>query len=163
MKITNDRRGRKRGPDLNDELVAGTLPADLRDGAVPMNERARREEAAGRARRCSPDVNDRAVGGTLPRDPKDGARPMNAAARRAADAAADKILMRIDRRDGSQVRVSLREWQGRRYVDLRIWHAPDTAAPMRPTAKGLTIRTPTECAMVQSALDGAIEELERDR
>ena len=61
----------------------------------------------------------------------------------------DETIATLRRGDSAEVRIRVREWQGRRYVDLRLF---DGGAP---TKKGLTLRI-GEIVDVCSALDRAL-------
>jgi hypothetical protein len=45
-----------------------------------------------------------------------------------------------DDRDAEQLRISLDEYEGKRYVSARIWYRDAAAGEYRPTKKGITIR-----------------------
>lgn len=70
----------------------------------------------------------------------------------------DTLIAKIDRREGEQIRVAIREYNGTKYIDARLFFRTDdgTAAP---TKKGLTLNAKT-AAELASALDRAIQVLE---
>jgi hypothetical protein len=68
-----------------------------------------------------------------------------------------KILATLKRQDGTELRVALREFQGKPWVDLRIWQ-PD-GERMSPTKKGLGLKT-RELPEVVEALVAAMENLQ---
>ena len=47
-------------------------------------------------------------------------------------------LLDVRKSDSERVRVHLKEYRGREYVDLRIWYISDTGE-WRPSGKGLTL------------------------
>jgi hypothetical protein len=54
-----------------------------------------------------------------------------------------------------QLRLQVREYQGKRYVDVRAYYRPDADSEWRPTKKGITIRA--------KELDAAIDALTQAR
>lgn len=45
-----------------------------------------------------------------------------------------------DDRDAEQLRISVDEYEGKRYISARIWYR-DAAGEYKPTKKGITIRS----------------------
>lgn len=69
----------------------------------------------------------------------------------------DTVLVDIPRGDKDLLRLAMREYEGKRYIDLRVWFiAPDGA--WKPTGKGTTIR-PKELARAVAALERAARDL----
>lgn len=68
-----------------------------------------------------------------------------------------KILTSCKRQDGTELRVALREYQGKPWVEVRLWQ-PEEGGRMAPTKKGLGIRT-RELPDVVEALVAAMQEL----
>lgn len=48
-------------------------------------------------------------------------------------------LTRIRKTDRAEVRVVVKEWKGRRTVDVRLWYLPDGKTEMAPSRKGVSI------------------------
>lgn len=48
-------------------------------------------------------------------------------------------LTRIRKTDRAEVRVVVKEWKGRRTVDVRLWYLPDGETEMAPSRKGVSI------------------------
>jgi hypothetical protein len=42
--------------------------------------------------------------------------------------------------DCEQLRIQVREYEGRHYVDIRAYYRPDAESEWRPTKKGITVR-----------------------
>ena len=71
----------------------------------------------------------------------------------------DEVLIaKIDRREGERIHVSIRSFNGTRYIDARIHFRGDEGDAI-PTKKGLTLNART-AAELASALDRAIAALE---
>lgn len=70
-----------------------------------------------------------------------------------------KVLVSCERQDGSELRVSLKEYQGKPWVDVRIWQAAEGEKTI-PTKKGVGIRT-RELPDVVEALVAAMQELQK--
>ncbi|MBU1862337.1 MAG: transcriptional coactivator p15/PC4 family protein [Candidatus Omnitrophica bacterium] len=47
----------------------------------------------------------------------------------------------IKRGANENVRITLREYKGKQYVDIRLFYLPKNDTEMRPTKKGITIYT----------------------
>ena len=71
-----------------------------------------------------------------------------------------KILATCKRQDGTELRVALREYEGKPWVDVRIWQPMDER--MAPSKKGVGIRT-RELPDVVEALVAAMQELQSKR
>ena len=55
----------------------------------------------------------------------------------------EKVLFgEITKPNGDKIRITLNEWEGREYIDLRIYYDASTGeeADPRPTKKGITIK-----------------------
>jgi hypothetical protein len=57
----------------------------------------------------------------------------------------------IERSDTEQLRVALREFKGRKYIDVRVFFLPEGTDEMKPTKKGVTLYT-NEISRVSNAL-----------
>lgn len=51
----------------------------------------------------------------------------------------NQLLYRFNRNQNDSVFISVREYKGRKYLDLRIFYQPQDQQEMRPTKKGITI------------------------
>ena len=70
-----------------------------------------------------------------------------------------KVLASCERQDGTELRVTLKEYQGRPWIDVRIWQAAEGEKTI-PTKKGVGIRT-RELPDVVEALVSAMQELQK--
>jgi hypothetical protein len=70
---------------------------------------------------------------------------------------ADEILASIPRDDWYELRVMSRTFQGRQYVDIRLWQVLRSGMT-RPTPKGVQLR-PSELREVIAALQQAMDAL----
>lgn len=71
-----------------------------------------------------------------------------------------KILATLKRPDGTELRVALREFKGKPWVDLRIWQPGELGTgTMSPTKKGLGLKT-RELPEIVEALVAAMEDLQ---
>ncbi len=50
-----------------------------------------------------------------------------------------KLIGTIDRSDRERVQISVNEYKGRSYLDLRIFYTTDGGETWRPTQKGITV------------------------
>lgn len=50
-----------------------------------------------------------------------------------------KLIGTIERSDRERVQISVNEYKGRSYLDLRIFYTTDGGETWRPTQKGVTI------------------------
>ena len=53
----------------------------------------------------------------------------------------DQIVYRFQKNPEEEIRLSLREYKERLYLDLRLWFQPSSGGELRPTKKGLTFST----------------------
>jgi hypothetical protein len=78
--------------------------------------------------------------------------------RRGADAP-DEVLATCKRGDGrEELRVTLREFKGFKFLDVRVWYRPEGGDEMRP-GKGTTIKA-RELRHVARAIGAAIANLD---
>lgn len=49
----------------------------------------------------------------------------------------ERLVYRFQKNQDEEVRISLREYKDRRYLDLRIWFQPSGGGDLHPTKKGL--------------------------
>lgn len=72
-----------------------------------------------------------------------------------------KILATCKRPDGTELRVALREYQGKPWVDLRFWQPGELGTgTMIPTKKGVGLRT-HELPDVVDALVEAMKDIQK--
>lgn len=93
----------------------------------------------------------------------DGARAaLDAEQRRPARAAPDpgEVLAALPRADGTELRVSLRVYEGRPFVSIAPWQRGEGGAWWPIKGKGASVR-PRELAHVVVALARALEQLQR--
>lgn len=67
-------------------------------------------------------------------------------------------IARLRKDASTEVRISVKEWQGRRAVDIRQWCSGGDGAEWRPTSKGVFINAPLAEGLI-SALQGALQHL----
>ena len=68
-----------------------------------------------------------------------------------------KILATIDRIDTEQLRISVSEYKGRSYFNLRIYYTTDDGATWLPTKKGVTF-APDQLDILADAIEEAKKE-----
>lgn len=51
----------------------------------------------------------------------------------------DQIIHTIQRNPEEEIRIALRDYNDRRYFDLRLWFMPSRGGEYRPTKKGITL------------------------
>lgn len=75
----------------------------------------------------------------------------------------DKVVSSFKRNPTEEVRATLKEFRGRRYLDLRIYYQDD-AGEWKPTRKGVSLSTDfmPELKEAVLALEGALTEDEED-
>jgi len=69
-----------------------------------------------------------------------------------------KMLGTIERSDTEQLQIAVKEFKGRKYLDLRIFYTTDGGESWLPTKKGVTC-SPDDLETLKKAIDSAIEEL----
>ena len=69
-----------------------------------------------------------------------------------------KILATIDRTDTEQLQISISEYKGKSYFNLRIYYTTDDGATWLPTKKGVTV-SPDNLQTLKDAVEKAMEEL----
>ena len=65
-----------------------------------------------------------------------------------------KILATIDRSDTEQLQISVSEYKGRSYFNLRIYYTTDDGATWLPTKKGVTF-APDQLDILADAIEEA--------
>ena len=70
-----------------------------------------------------------------------------------------ELLASIERSATEEMRVSINEYKGKEYVDMRIYYTTDDGATWNPTKKGITV-APERIDEVIAALNKAKETFE---
>ena len=65
-----------------------------------------------------------------------------------------KILATIDRTDTEQLQISVSEYKGKNYFNLRIYYTTDEGATWLPTKKGVTF-APEQLDVLTDAIEEA--------
>ncbi|MBS6602318.1 MAG: transcriptional coactivator p15/PC4 family protein [Brachyspira sp.] len=65
-----------------------------------------------------------------------------------------KILATIDRSDTEQLQISVSEYKGRSYLNMRIFYTTDDGATWLPTKKGVTF-APDQLDLLMDAIEEA--------
>lgn len=68
-----------------------------------------------------------------------------------------KMLATIPRSATEQLQIAIKEFKGKKYLDLRIFYTTDEGATWLPTKKGVTC-SPENIEMLKEAVDAAVEE-----
>lgn len=70
-----------------------------------------------------------------------------------ADAAADSrtFILEVQKNNTERLRVSVSEYRGRTFVDLRVWYVGEDGS-YRPSSKGVTIRPAQVAEIVQGLM-----------
>jgi len=68
-----------------------------------------------------------------------------------------KILATIDRNDTEQLQISVSEYKGKSYLNMRIFYTTDEGATWLPTKKGVTF-TPDQLDLLSDAIEEAKKE-----
>ena len=68
-----------------------------------------------------------------------------------------KILETIERSDTEQLQISVSEYKGRSYLNMRIFYTTDDGATWLPTKKGVTF-APDQLDMLSEAIEEARKE-----
>ncbi len=71
----------------------------------------------------------------------------------------NKIISTIERSSTEQLQIAIKEYKGKRYLDLRIFYTTDNGGSWLPTKKGVTI-SPDQLLVLKDAVDLAINELD---
>ena len=71
----------------------------------------------------------------------------------------NKIISSIERSSTEQLQIAIKEYKGKRYLDLRIFYTTDNGGSWLPTKKGVTI-SPDQLLVLKDAVDLAINELD---
>ena len=68
-----------------------------------------------------------------------------------------KILATIERSDTEQLQISVSEYKGRSYLNMRIFYTTDEGATWLPTKKGVTF-APDQLDILEEAIQEARKE-----
>ena len=71
--------------------------------------------------------------------------------------AESKILATIERSDTEQLQISVSEYKGRSYLNMRIFYTTDEGATWLPTKKGVTF-APEQLDLLSEAIEEAKQE-----
>ena len=68
-----------------------------------------------------------------------------------------KILATIPRSATEQLQISINEFKGKSYLDMRIFYTTDEGATWLPTKKGVTC-SPENIGLLKDAVEEAVKE-----
>ena len=68
-----------------------------------------------------------------------------------------KILATIERSETEQLQISVSEYKGKSYLNMRIYYTTDEGATWLPTKKGVTF-TPEQFDLLTEAIEAARQE-----
>ncbi len=68
-----------------------------------------------------------------------------------------KLLAAIERSDTEQLQISISEYRGKSYLNMRIFYTTDDGATWLPTKKGVTF-TPEQIDILEEAIQEAKKE-----
>jgi hypothetical protein len=68
-----------------------------------------------------------------------------------------KILAAIERNDTEQLQISISEYKGKSYLNMRIFYTTDEGSTWLPTKKGVTF-TPEQLDLLEEAIQEARKE-----
>ena len=69
-----------------------------------------------------------------------------------------KMLGTIERSETEQLQIALKEFKGRKYLDMRIFYTTDGGESWLPTKKGVTC-SPEHLEILKQAIEEAEKEL----
>ena len=69
------------------------------------------------------------------------------------------ILKDIEKGAGEIIRVEVSEYQGKKYLNVRVWYTDKTSGEFKPTQKGVAIR-PDQFDEIFAAIHAARAELQ---
>lgn len=70
-----------------------------------------------------------------------------------------KIIATIPRSSTEQLQISINEFKGKSYLDMRIFYTTDEGSTWLPTKKGVTC-SPENIGLLKDAVDTAMKEFE---
>lgn len=68
-----------------------------------------------------------------------------------------KLLAAIERSDTEQLQISISEYRGKSYLNMRIFYTTDGGSSWLPTKKGVTF-TPDQLDLLEEAIQDARKE-----
>ncbi len=68
-----------------------------------------------------------------------------------------KLLAAIERSDTEQLQISISEYKGKSYLNMRIFYTTDSGSTWLPTKKGVTF-TPDQLDLLEEAIQEARKE-----
>ena len=68
-----------------------------------------------------------------------------------------KLIATVPRSATEQMQISINEYKGKKYLDLRTFYTTDEGASWLPTKKGITV-SPDNLELLKDAIDQAIGE-----
>ena len=68
-----------------------------------------------------------------------------------------KLLAAIERSDTEQLQISISEYKGKSYLNMRIFYTTDGGSSWLPTKKGVTF-TPDQLDLLEEAIQDARKE-----
>lgn len=71
----------------------------------------------------------------------------------------NKLISTIERSSTEQLQIAVKEFKGKKYLDLRIFYTTDDGASWLPTKKGVTV-SPNHLSILKEAIEVAIDELD---
>ena len=71
----------------------------------------------------------------------------------------NKLISTIERSSTEQLQIAVKEFKGKKYLDLRIFYTTDDGASWLPTKKGVTV-SPNHLSILKDAIEVAIDELD---
>lgn len=72
-----------------------------------------------------------------------------------------KILATIERSDTEQLQISVSEYKGKSYLNMRIYYTTDEGATWLPTKKGVTF-SPEQLDLLTEAIEAARQEFMKE-
>ena len=72
-------------------------------------------------------------------------------------AAEPKLIATIPRSATEQLQISINEYKGKSYLDMRIYYTTDDGINWLPTKKGVTV-SPDNLELLKDAIDEAMKE-----
>ena len=71
----------------------------------------------------------------------------------------NKLISTIERSSTEQLQIAVKEYKGKKYLDLRIFYTTDDGASWLPTKKGVTV-SPNHLSVLKEAIEVVIGELD---
>lgn len=71
----------------------------------------------------------------------------------------NKLISTIERSATEQLQIAIKEYRGKKYLDLRIFYTTDGGASWLPTKKGVTV-SPDHLSVLKEAIEVAANELD---